>query len=209
MIPNAGSCTRLLTPSFSLYRFVVSRTSGAEYICPLSSRTARLTKAGPAQAATVTDNRDPIDVSAARPARPATPMFPMLTFATKKFSTRGATGLRQKEDAASPFVRAILIELSESRQRLVAFEPPAAAAAVVYKDPYRDYRDRHWQAVHGEFLARASRRGTMVAPPPLPGPSLARPSREPGPTGSVSPDKSCDHQPRPMSSLRPAGRLRV
>ena len=27
-IPNAGSCTRLLTPSFSLYRFVVSRTSG-------------------------------------------------------------------------------------------------------------------------------------------------------------------------------------
>ena len=30
----------------SLYRFVFSRTSGAEYICPLSSRTARLTNAG-------------------------------------------------------------------------------------------------------------------------------------------------------------------
>ena len=42
----------MLTPSFSLYRFVVSRTSGAEYICRLSSRTARLTKAGPAQAVT-------------------------------------------------------------------------------------------------------------------------------------------------------------
>ena len=41
-IPNASSCTRLLTPSFSLYRFVVFRTLGAEYICPLSSRTARL-----------------------------------------------------------------------------------------------------------------------------------------------------------------------
>ena len=33
-IPNAGSCTRLLTPPFLLYRFVVSRTSRAEYICP-------------------------------------------------------------------------------------------------------------------------------------------------------------------------------
>ena len=51
-IPNASSCTRLLTPSFSLYHFVVSRTSGAEYICPLSSRTARRTNAGPAQAVT-------------------------------------------------------------------------------------------------------------------------------------------------------------
>ena len=51
-IPNASSCTRLLTPSFSLYRFVVSRTSGAQYICPLSSRTAQRTIAGPAQAVT-------------------------------------------------------------------------------------------------------------------------------------------------------------
>ena len=41
--------TRLLTPSFSLYRFFVSRTSGAEYICPLSSRTAQLTNARPAR----------------------------------------------------------------------------------------------------------------------------------------------------------------
>ena len=49
---NASSCTRLLTPSFSFYRFVVSRTSGAEYIWPLSSRTARLSNAGPAQAVT-------------------------------------------------------------------------------------------------------------------------------------------------------------
>ena len=51
-IPNASSCTRLLTPSFSLYRFVISRTSGAQYICPLSSRTARLTKSRQAQAVT-------------------------------------------------------------------------------------------------------------------------------------------------------------
>ena len=29
---NANSCTRLLTPLFSLYRFVVSRNSGAAYI---------------------------------------------------------------------------------------------------------------------------------------------------------------------------------
>ena len=49
--PNASS-TRLLTPSFSLYRFVISRTSGAEYIFPLSSRTARRANAGPAQAVT-------------------------------------------------------------------------------------------------------------------------------------------------------------
>ena len=50
--PNASSCTRLLTPLFSLYRFVISRTSGAQYICPLSSRTAQRTNAGPAQAVT-------------------------------------------------------------------------------------------------------------------------------------------------------------
>ena len=51
---NATSCTRLLTPSesFSLYRFVISRTSGAQYICPLSSRTARRTNAEPARAVT-------------------------------------------------------------------------------------------------------------------------------------------------------------
>ena len=49
-MPKASSCTRLLTPSFSSYRFVISRTSGAEYICPLSSRTARRTNVGPAQA---------------------------------------------------------------------------------------------------------------------------------------------------------------
>ena len=33
-IPNDSSCTRLLAPSFSLYRFVVSKTSGPEYISP-------------------------------------------------------------------------------------------------------------------------------------------------------------------------------
>ena len=54
-IPNARSCTRLLTPSFSLYRFVVSRTSGAEYNRPLSSRTTRQTNARPAQAVTPCD----------------------------------------------------------------------------------------------------------------------------------------------------------
>ena len=53
-IPNDSSCTRLLTPLFSLYRFVISRTSGAEYICPLSSQTARRTNAGPTQAVTST-----------------------------------------------------------------------------------------------------------------------------------------------------------
>ena len=31
-IPNASSCIRLLSPLFSLYRFVVSRTSGEQYI---------------------------------------------------------------------------------------------------------------------------------------------------------------------------------
>ena len=47
----------MLTPSFSLYRFVLSRTSGAEYFCPLSPRTARLTKARPAQAVTAASGR--------------------------------------------------------------------------------------------------------------------------------------------------------
>ena len=35
------------------YRFVISRTSGAQYICPLSSRAAQRTNAGPAQAVTL------------------------------------------------------------------------------------------------------------------------------------------------------------
>ena len=52
-IPYASSCTRLLTPSFSLYRFIISRTSGAQYICRLPSRTAQRTNAGPAQAVTL------------------------------------------------------------------------------------------------------------------------------------------------------------
>ena len=66
-IPNASSCTRLLTPSFSLYRFVISRTSGAQYICPLSSRTAQRTNAGPAQAVTTSESRGlPVPVSARR-----------------------------------------------------------------------------------------------------------------------------------------------
>ena len=50
---RAHACSRGVTPSFSLYRFVIYRTSGAEYICPLSSRTARRTNAGPAQAVTI------------------------------------------------------------------------------------------------------------------------------------------------------------
>ena len=41
-IPSASSCTRLLTPSFSFYRFVVLRTSGWECISP------SLRPAGPA-----------------------------------------------------------------------------------------------------------------------------------------------------------------
>ena len=50
-IPNASSCTRLLTQSLSLYRFVVSRIQGRLIFFPFS-RTARLTEAGPGQAMT-------------------------------------------------------------------------------------------------------------------------------------------------------------
>ena len=44
------------TLALSLYRFVVSKTSGAEYVCPLSSRTALLTNARPAQAVMICRN---------------------------------------------------------------------------------------------------------------------------------------------------------
>ena len=48
-IPNASSCTvtRLLTPSFSLYRFVIFRTSWGGIYLPLSAQTANKLLAGP------------------------------------------------------------------------------------------------------------------------------------------------------------------